>query len=222
MKSTSDALCASQPSTSAMLTRRAALGSLAALAASVPMSAQTACSTDACGAYPELTEGPFYVQAPPERADITTGVEGTKLVLRITVVDASCTPIEGATVDIWHATPDGEYSSASDGAMRGAQPTDADGTATLTTVYPGWYEGRTTHVHVKILVDGDETLTTQLFFADDVSDSVYASGVYASRGAKSTSNADDGVLADADTEPTLVEVTDDGAGGLVGAITIDV
>jgi protocatechuate 3,4-dioxygenase beta subunit len=57
--------------------------------------------------------------------------------------------------------------------MRGTQFTAADGTVEFSTVYPGWYPGRTPHIHVKVFLDETTLLTGQLFFPDDVSDAVY-------------------------------------------------
>lgn len=135
----------------------------------------------ACGEFPELTEGPYYVEGPADRADITEGLEGTPMTMRFTVQDASCQPLAGAVVDVWHAAPDGTYSGVEGEAgttyLRGTQVTDDEGVATFTTVVPGWYRGRTTHVHFKILVDGSEVLTSQGFFPEAVLSDVYATGV---------------------------------------------
>ena len=98
---------------------------------------------------------------------------GTPLALRLTVVNAStCKPIKGAAVDIWHADAAGAYSGEqSNGTvgrtfMRGIQRTDARGLARFDTVYPGWYTGRTVHIHVKVHVGGNVIHTGQLFFND--------------------------------------------------------
>jgi protocatechuate 3,4-dioxygenase beta subunit len=105
-----------------------------------------------------MTEGPFYIAREKVRRNITDGHPGTPLVLRLTVVDAStCKPIKGAAVDIWHADAAGNYSVFGAGSgnrtfMRGIQRTDANGVATFRTVYPGWYQGRTVHIHVKVHV----------------------------------------------------------------------
>jgi protocatechuate 3,4-dioxygenase beta subunit len=107
---------------------------------------------------PEMTEGPFYIAREKVRRNITDGHPGTPLVLRLTVVDAStCKPIKGAAVDIWHADAAGNYSGFGAGSgnrtfMRGIQRTDANGVATFRTVHPGWYQGRTVHIHVKVHV----------------------------------------------------------------------
>jgi len=101
-------------------------------------------------------------------------------------VDAEgCVPLENAVFEIWHADAAGEYSgfdgSAAPGAdttasryLRGAQTTDGDGIAEILTIYPGWYPGRTPHIHAKVFVSNNEVLTTQLYFEDAVSTAVYA------------------------------------------------
>src|SRR6478672_11004821 len=113
-----------------------------------------------CVLTPELTEGPYYIAGEKFRRDIREGHPGTLLSLRLRVLHAStCKPIKGAAVDIWHADAAGNYSGFGAGAasrtfMRGIQRTGANGVATFTTVYPGWYQGRAVHIHVKVHVGG--------------------------------------------------------------------
>src|SRR5947199_6684787 len=132
-----------------------------------------------CVLTPEQTEGPYYIANELVRRTITEGRPGTPLTLRLGVVDAStCRPIKGAAVDIWHADAAGVYSGFGQGAasrtfMRGIQRTDAKGTATFRTVYPGWYQGRTVHIHVKVHVAGTVAHTGQLYFPDTLTDAVY-------------------------------------------------
>src|SRR5207249_6075801 len=109
-----------------------------------------------CVLTPEQTEGPYYIANEKVRRNITEGQPGAPLVLRLFAVDAStCRPIKGAAVDIWHADAGGVYSGFGSGSgnrtfMRGIQKTDAKGLARFRTVYPGWYRGRTVHIHVKV------------------------------------------------------------------------
>ena len=91
--------------------------------------------------------------------------------LRATVVDAStCRPIRGAAVDIWHATPAASTPAsapAREPHVHARHPADGrDGVALFQTVYPGWYTGRTVHIHVKVHVGGNVVHTGQLFFPD--------------------------------------------------------
>jgi protocatechuate 3,4-dioxygenase beta subunit len=133
----------------------------------------------ACVLTPEHTEGPYYIAGEKVRRNITEGRPGTPLTLRLTVVDSrTCKPIKGAAVDIWHCDASGAYSGfgagrASRTFMRGIQRTNANGVAIFKTVYPGWYPGRTVHIHVKVHVRGNVVHTGQLYFSDRVTDAVY-------------------------------------------------
>ena len=128
-----------------------------------------------------MTAGPFYIPNEKVRRNIREGEPGTPLALRLGVVDAArCTPIPGAAVDIWHADAGGEYSgweenlSSGRTFLRGIQRTDAQGIARFDTIYPGWYQGRAVHIHVKVHVSGRVVHTGQLFFDDALTDAVYA------------------------------------------------
>ena len=78
--------------------------------------------------------------------------------------------------------------------LRGYQLTDRDGQASFATIYPGWYVGRTIHVHFKIRIGSPaRTLTSQLFFDDAVSDAVMNAYPYAGRGVRSVRNTNDGI-----------------------------
>src|SRR5262245_56437384 len=93
-----------------------------------------------CVLTPELTEGPYYIAGEKLRRDIRDGHPGTLLTLRLTVLNAAtCKPIKGAAVDVWHADAAGNYSGFGAGAgsrtfMRGIQKTDAHGLASFLTV----------------------------------------------------------------------------------------
>jgi protocatechuate 3,4-dioxygenase beta subunit len=152
-----------------------------------------------CVLTPEMTEGPYYIANEKLRRNITEGRPGAPLTLKLAVLDAStCKPIKGATVDIWHADAGGVYSGFGSGAsnrtfMRGIQKTDAHGVATFKTVYPGWYQGRTVHIHVKVHVGGNVVHTGQLFFNDSLTDAVYRKAPYAQRPNRTTRNANDSI-----------------------------
>jgi protocatechuate 3,4-dioxygenase beta subunit len=150
-----------------------------------------------CVLTPELTDGPFYVSSAKVRRDITEGRPGTPLTLRLKVVNAStCKPIKGAAVDVWHTDALGAYSGVQGNSgtfMRGVQRTDANGIATFKTVYPGWYNGRTVHIHVKVHVRGNVVHTGQLFFPDRTTDAVFKRSPYSRRGARTTRNANDSI-----------------------------
>ena len=154
-----------------------------------------------CVLTPEQTEGPYYISREKHRRDITEGRPGVPLLLRLRVVDAStCRPIPRAAVDIWHADALGVYSGFGSGArsrtfMRGIQRTDATGLARFRTVYPGWYRGRTVHIHVKVHVAGNVVHTGQLYFPDSLTDRVFRRKPYSRRPHRTTRNASDFVFA---------------------------
>ena len=139
---------------------------------------------DVCVITPEVTEGPYYFDPALERADVTEGRPGLPTTLRLQVVDSACRPLPGARVDIWHADTSGIYSGyprqpggiSTEGEtfMRGTQFADGDGVVAFHTVYPGWYPGRTTHIHFKVFVEQTSVLTGQVFLPDEVSNRVYA------------------------------------------------
>ena len=131
-----------------------------------------------CTLTPELTEGPFYFDADQVRSDIRDGREGTTLRLALRVRDSRCEPVANAVVDIWHCDAGGAYSEQGHPFLRGVQTTDRDGIAEFTTIYPGWYSGRTVHIHAKVHLDSSTVLTTQVFFDDAVTDEVFAAAPY--------------------------------------------
>ena len=154
----------------------------------------------ACVLTPELTEGPYYIAGEKLRRDIREGHPGTPLSLHLLVLNAStCKPIKGAAVDIWHADAAGNYSNfgsdtSSRTFLRGIQKTDKHGLAVFTTIYPGWYQGRAVHIHIKVHVGGSVVHTGQLFFPDSLTQAVYKAAPYASRGNPDTPNASDSIF----------------------------
>src|SRR5439155_24762554 len=83
------------------------------------------------------------------------------------------------------------------------QTTNGAGRATFETIYPGWYMGRTTHIHVKVHVGGAVVHTGQLYFTAATTDAVYAEAAYAAHGARDTTNATDGIYASGGARSTL-------------------
>jgi protocatechuate 3,4-dioxygenase beta subunit len=181
----------------------------------------------ACVLAPEQTEGPYYISNEKLRRNITEGRPGTPLILKLRVVDAStCKPITGAAVDIWHADAGGVYSGFGSGSgnrtfMRGIQKTDAHGVATFQTVYPGWYQGRTVHIHVKVHLRGNVVHTGQLYFPDTATDLAFRRSPYNKRPQRTTRNADDFVFASGGKR-SMLKLRRRPAGGYVGAITMGV
>ena len=96
----------------------------------------------------------------------------------------SCAPIAGTSVDIWHTDAYGRYSGfpgqGEDGAdtsgetsCGGTQMTDEDGLVEFERIYPGWYQGRTAHIHFKVYTEEGNLVSSQLYFPDEVTDAVY-------------------------------------------------
>ena len=188
--------------------------------------AAVASGTVSCVLTPEMTEGPYYIDGEKLRRNITEGRPGAPLTLRLGVVNAStCKPIRGAIVDIWHADAAGVYSGFGAGAanrtfMRGLQRTDANGVATFQTVYPGWYPGRTVHIHVKVHVAGNVVHTGQLFFNDAATDAVYKRTPYSRRPSRTTRNTDDSIYVNGGSK-SLLKIARLGK-GYSGTITMGV
>ena len=179
-----------------------------------------------CVLTPELTEGPYYIAGEKVRRDITEGKPGTRLMLHLVVVNvATCKPVKGAAVDVWHADAAGDYSGFSDDTssrtyMRGVQKTDANGLAIFKTIYPGWYPGRTVHIHVKVNMGGKVVHTGQLLFNDSITDKVFAAAPYKARGPRTTRNAQDSIFVNGGRRG-MVAVRKSGT-GYVGSIAMGV
>ncbi len=158
-------------------------------------------SAAACTVYPRETEGPFYLDLGLLRRDVTEGKPGAPLALSIQVIAAgTCAPIRDVAVDIWHCDAGGLYSgfpgqlggidTTGQTFLRGTQVTDNDGHVQFDTIYPGWYPGRTTHIHFKVRFTTREA-TSQLYFPEATTSDVYGISPYSSRGPKDTSNDTD-------------------------------
>ena len=187
-----------------------------------------------CTLSPEQTEGPYYFDVDSIRGDIREDRPGMPLRLVMRVQDSpACTPIANAVVDIWHCDAGGVYSgfeSASQGGpgggartddetyLRGAQVTNSDGIVEFTTIYPGWYRGRTVHIHTKVHLDSSTLLTSQLYFDEQVTAAVYQTAPYASRSGRDTFNDGDGIFSGAG-ERALLTLAKEGD-GYRGVITL--
>jgi protocatechuate 3,4-dioxygenase beta subunit len=175
-----------------------------------------------------MTEGPYWIDESLRRRDVTEGMHGVPLILRLSVVRAStCRAIKNADVEIWHAAPDGEYSafdgSSSSRYLRGHQKTDAAGRVRFDTLFPGWYHGRTPHIHLKVSVGGDEVHTGQLFMNEKVARAVYRTRYYKARGQADTSHAEDMIYGDGGARSTLrIRKRSGGRHGYVGRLELGV
>jgi uncharacterized protein (TIGR03437 family) len=191
--------------------RRQALLLLGSGAAALAGKASTASGT-CVAASPQATEGPYWVDEMLDRSDIRTDVDGSQrpgvpLTLAITVQELSaggCAPLAGAHVDIWHCDAGGAYSDEAANNtvghrfLRGYQISDDAGQVSFLTIYPGWYSGRTIHIHVRIRTYSGaavyDEFTSQLFFDDATNDLVMAQSPYSTRGRRDTRNTNDMVL----------------------------
>lgn len=182
----------------------------------------------ACVLTPAMMLGPCYGPT-LEREDISDGVVGVPLRLSFLVVKADgCTPVKGATVDIWHTGANGLYSTFAAGSFcnpstadlsserycRGVQTSDAQGRLNFNTVVPGWYNGRAVHIHFTVRVDGKEYLTSQLFLDDALLDEIEKQTDYVAHGARNTRNDQDGILPKEGREPFMLETAKRADGAL--------
>jgi protocatechuate 3,4-dioxygenase beta subunit len=168
-----------------------------------------------CVVRPEQTEGPYFVDERLNRSDIradpTDGrvSPGTPLVLMLLVSRLNagdCQPLPDAQVVLWHCDAQGVYSDVQDPGfdtigkkfLRGHQVTNAQGEARFVTIYPGWYPGRTVHIHFKIrtatVSRRSFEFTSQLYFDDAVTDRAHAASPYAAKGPRTTRNQQDWIF----------------------------
>jgi protocatechuate 3,4-dioxygenase beta subunit len=178
----------------------------------------------ACIVKPQQTEGPYFVEEKFNRSDIRANTAdksiqpGTELRLTLQVSQVtgnSCKPLAGVIVDIWHCNAEGIYSGVLDRSfdtrgknfLRGSQISDSNGIVQFVTIYPGWYDGRTVHIHFKIRSNSSSQksyeFTSQLYFDDSLTDRVYAQGIYAARGERTLRNDRDGIYQGGGKELTL-------------------
>ncbi len=217
-----------------VLTRREMLGLLRAsgvlMLAGWPATVASGRSLPGCVVRPQQTEGPYFVDESLNRSDIRSDPAdesvkpGTPLDLTFKVSRLSanaCAPLEGPLVDVWHCDHLGVYSDVEDPGfntvgkkfLRGYQVTDARGIARFKTIYPGWYHGRTVHVHFKIRSKPFSTpgfeFTSQLYFDDALTDQVHARQPYSAKGRRSQRNSGDRIFARGGPQLVLAPVRDD-------------
>jgi protocatechuate 3,4-dioxygenase beta subunit len=190
----------------------------------IPSSASSVTTLPSCIVRPALTEGPYFVDGQLNRSDIRTDpADGTvkagallRLIFNVSDVSAAtCNPLAGAQVDVWHCDTLGVYSGVSDPGfdtsdqlwLRGYQVTDDMGRAEFTTIYPGWYSGRAVHIHFKIrtdpAADAGYEFTSQFFFDEALTDIIHAQEPYASKGQRNTLNSTDNIFQSSDSLLTL-------------------
>jgi hypothetical protein len=75
--------------------------------------------------------------------------------------------------------------------FRGKQVTNSTGVVLFDTCFPGWYSGRTIHVHF-IIRAGSKSLTSQYLFDDALNDEIIGTQpIYNARGRRDTTNVTD-------------------------------
>lgn len=169
----------------------------------------------ACELTTEAVDGPYYVDDVFYRSDISEGRDGVPLTLRLEVVEKdTCRPVPGATVDVWHCDALGNYSGypgadpdefpnvrrrvkpTSDLRFcRGRQITDEAGKVTFQSIFPGWYTPRTVHIHLKVILNDREMLSTQVYFPQELNDAILEKEEpYKERGKSPYRNQGDGVI----------------------------
>lgn len=196
-----------------------------------PMRAVAGTLGPSCVVRPKQTEGPYFIDERLNRSDIRSDPAdgqvkpGTPLALTLLISRLNagdCQPLPGAQVDIWHCDALGVYSDVQDPGfntsgqkfLRGYQVTDARGAARFVTVYPGWYPGRTVHIHFKIrtapLAQRNFEFTSQLYFDDVLTDRVHADPPYAAKGPRTARNQHDWIFRRGGDQLLLAPTTTDG------------
>ena len=202
----------------------------------------------------EMTEGPYYLES-TQRADITEGKPGSPLTLRVTVLNSTtCAVLPNAAVEIWHCDQWGYYSGFTGNSPGGQVPPEdgigdentflrgyvlsgSDGVAELTSVFPGWYQGRCCHIHVKVHTGGtvgaggdyeggSELHTGQFFFDDETVTAVYAVEPYSQHGGDWLTLDEDGIYDGGGAASGLLTLMandeNDPAAGYVATISVGV
>ncbi len=198
----------------------------------------TGTNSGTCTIAPSETEGPFPTKSPASyvRSDITDGRTGYKLTAKITIgnTNNNCAGLANAIVDIWHCDAEGNYSEYGGSGMqstnlqsvhflRGRQVTDANGLVTFTTIFPGWYNGRATHVHVHIYnASGTSLKVTQIAFPEGSNSALVAVNGYKKGMSGYTYNATDNVFRDDTAGVEIATVTGNTTAGFELAIQLNV
>jgi protocatechuate 3,4-dioxygenase beta subunit len=184
-----------------------------------------------CSVTDSETDGPYPLYTSRgssiQRVNITDGKTGLPLAMSIIIrnVNDSCNVLANARVDVWHCDKDGYYSGYTNSGYlgtqnntaavfcRGLQYTDATGQVKFTSIYPGWYTGRVTHIHAQVYVGSALKLTTQIAFPDAVNTAAYKTSLYSAHGQNSITNASDGIIMDSLSNELATVVANSTTGG---------
>lgn len=204
-----------------------------------------AAAATACAATLEGEIGPYFADdslATFNRADLRANLDGSAaqsgipLTLTLLVVDtkAACAAMSGVQIDLWHCNGAGVYSdiasqnTSTQTWLRGYQITGSSGSVTFTTIVPGWYQGRTTHIHVRVRSmynsassTSDGSNTTQVFFPQTVIDTLATSvAPYSGEGKNPTTNASDRVYAQQTQSKNELVLTGSASSGYAASFTV--
>jgi protocatechuate 3,4-dioxygenase beta subunit len=181
-------------------------------------------SRTTCQLLAEQEEGPYRRGDQPRRRDLTEGRPGSPLRLGLRLRGARDDAIAGADVEIWHCDAEGRYSGyppsvpgvvvdatpvrptylPDETFLRGRQTSDEVGAVEFRTIYPGWYPGRTVHVHLLVHTPA-RSYVSQLYFPEDVTAEVFSLDPYRARGLPDTTHATDGIFATGG-QPAVLEI----------------
>ena len=183
-----------------------------------------------------LTEGPYWIDEKLNRSDLYSTASGQMLSLEVLVYNTSikekCVPIPNAMIDLWTSDAAGLYSdeqvlgTKGKTFLRGFQMTNKDGVVSFLTIWPGWYQGRTVHMHLRVRIlsaDGKTVIlnqTTQLFLDDPTSDAIFSAvAPYNTRtGKRDTYNKNDNLY----SSPMLINTTGSIKDGFHGSFALGV
>ncbi|MBL4766079.1 MAG: intradiol ring-cleavage dioxygenase [Colwellia sp.] len=166
----------------------------------------TACTIALTGS---TTEGPCYFAAESSN-DISTGISGLPMMLCLQLIDSNCNPLAGYEISVWHCDTQGVYSAdTSDSAdssrfagnfctggnkeaekstwFRGELITDSNGRVNFKSCFPGWYSGRTIHIHFRVKNNNSDSVISQFCFTDQLTEDICTThSEYSARGTQDT------------------------------------
>lgn len=214
---------------------------LAACAGGTNSSSPTSSASASGSEIPDETAGPYpadgsngpdvLTQSGIVRSDIRSSigvedpVDGVPLESSFTVIDMAGgdVPFAGAAVYAWHCDAQGRYSMYSEGVenetwLRGVQVADTDGTVTFTSIIPGCYTGRWTHIHFEVYPDVESITdstnaiaTSQMALPENVLTGVYDLPAYdgSARNLSQITLASDNVFGEDSAEHQMATMTGD-------------
>ncbi|MEC9281110.1 MAG: protocatechuate dioxygenase [Bdellovibrionota bacterium] len=212
--------------------------------------ANTGSGSDSCSTVPSETKGPYPLDGTGGSTNALSSIyrtdilgddisseEGVPLLLSINLQDVNnnCAGIENAAVYVWHCDQSGAYSGYSSSQngyhygktfCRGIALSNSSGQVNFTSLFPGWYHGRITHIHFAVYLDNDLTSTphvSQIAFPQEVTEAVYEVTPYSSKGQNTSvsSFAEDNIFSDG-TDLQLASVTGSVATGLIASLSVGI